>query len=182
MSVQSTKPFEIQVVHVSDLSETVRGEIVSLCKRAFDEDMGYIFTSFADSTHFLGYLGDRLVSHAMWVTRYLQAGEDPMLRTAYVEAVATRERFRGRGYGSAIMKRLTEEAQEFDLAALSPANHAFYERLGWEPWRGPLFVRTEDGLLASPADEEVMVYYLPKTPPLDLTASLSVEWREGEVW
>jgi aminoglycoside 2'-N-acetyltransferase I len=65
---------------------------------------------------------------------------------------------------------------------LSPFNVKFYERLGWELWRGPLFIRTEKGLIPSPTDEEVMIFRLPETPDLDLTAPLSVEWREGEAW
>jgi hypothetical protein len=41
-----------------------------------------------------------------------------------------------------------------------------------------------DTLLASPPEdaEEVMIYRLPRTPTLDLTLSLSAEWREGELW
>jgi aminoglycoside 2'-N-acetyltransferase I len=59
---------------------------------------------------------------------------------------------------------------------------AYYERLGWELWRGPLYVRAEAGLLRSPNDGEVMILRLPKTPDLDFDRSLSIEWREGEVW
>jgi hypothetical protein len=56
-----------------------------------------------------------------------------------------------------------------------------YARLGWEFWRGPLFIRRAGRLIPTP-DEEVMILRLPKTPPLDLEAPLSVEWREGELW
>lgn len=54
-------------------------------------------------------------------------------------------------------------------------------RLGWETWRGPLFIRTADGLLPTP-DEDVMIRRLPRTPALDVTQSLSAEWRQGELW
>jgi len=80
------------------------------------------------------------------------------------------------------MRRLIAEVQDYDLAALSPFNVDYYERLGWELWRGPLFIRTKEALVPSPADEEVMIFRLPKTPPLDLDAPLSAEWREGELW
>jgi aminoglycoside 2'-N-acetyltransferase I len=56
-----------------------------------------------------------------------------------------------------------------------------YARLGWELWRGPLFVRTDAGLMPTP-DEEVMILRLPRTTPLDLDSPLSAEWREGELW
>jgi len=53
--------------------------------------------------------------------------------------------------------------------------------LGWELWRGPLYIRTAEGPLATPS-AEVMILKLPRTPPLDLEAALSAEWREGELW
>ena len=110
------------------------------------------------------------------------------MRTAYVEGVATEEAYRNRGFATAIMKRVAKEIQDFDLAGLSPFSVTYYERLGWELWRGPLFIRTDDGLLPSPEDEEVMILRLPSDvirphiPDLDLDAPLSAEWREGELW
>ena len=77
--------------------------------------------------------------------------------------------------------RLAEEIQDFDLAALSPFSISYYEKLGWEPWRGPLLIRTDDGLLPTP-DYEQATTGLPNTPELDLDAPLSAEWREGELW
>lgn len=116
------------------------------------------------------------------VTRYLQAGTNPILRTAYIEAVATEVNYRNRGFATSIMKHLVGEIQDYELAALSPFNIEFYRRLGWELWQGPLSIRTNDNFLASPEDEEVMIFRLPKTPPLDLNAPLSAEWRDGELW
>jgi Predicted acetyltransferase involved in intracellular survival and related acetyltransferases len=130
----------------------------------------------------LGRFDGHLVSHALWVTRYLQAGHGPLLRTAYVEAVATDPDYQRRGFATAVMQRLAAEVKDFELAALSPSDPAFYARLGWQLWRGPLFIRTEDGLLASPDEEQVMILRLPRTPLLDLDMPLSAEWRQGELW
>jgi len=94
----------------------------------------------------------------------------------------TEEAYRDRGFATAMMRRLASEIRDFDLAALSPFSVAYYERLGWELWRGPLWIRTEDGPLPSPADEAVMILRLPHTPILDLRQPLSAEWREGELW
>jgi len=59
---------------------------------------------------------------------------------------------------------------------------AFYARLGWECWRGPLSVRVGARLVPTP-DEEVMALRLPRTPtPLDLSLPLAVSWRLGDVW
>ena len=38
-------------------------------------------------------------------------------------------------------------------ARSAPGSHHFYERLGWETWRGPAFVRTPDGDRRTPEDE-----------------------------
>jgi aminoglycoside 2'-N-acetyltransferase I len=56
-----------------------------------------------------------------------------------------------------------------------------YTRLGWERWRGPLFIRTAERLLATPG-ETVMIHRLATTPALSLDDSLSAEWREGDLW
>ena len=182
MSPDPMERLDIKVLHSSLVSEILREEILSLCNRAYETDMAAILETFLDATHVLGYYRDTLVCHALWVTRYLQVGKDPIMHTAYVEAVATDADYRNRGFASSVMKHLIDEIQEYELAALSPFSVQYYERLGWERWRGPLFIRTKGDLLPSPAGEEVMIYRLPGTPVLDLDAPLSAEWREGELW
>lgn len=173
--------FYTRIVPAAALTEAQRAAILDLCCAAYEEDIGPIWDLFPEATHVLGYLEGTLVSHALWVTRWLQVGEGPLLRTAYVELVATAPAQQGQGFATAVMQRLQATVQDYDLAALCPAVPEWYARLGWEPWRGPLAIRTETGLLATP-DELVMVLRLPKTPPLDLDALLSAEWRPGEVW
>ena len=183
MSIDQLEYFEIKVIHSKLTSETLRKEIVSLCNRAYEQNMETLFETFVDATHILGYYNDLLVCHALWVTRHLQVGTNPILHTAYIEAVATETNFRNRGFASAIMKYAIGEIHDYELGALSPFRVEYYERLGWERWRGPLFIRTKEGNLMPSLDgEEVMIYRLPKTPILDLNAPLSAEWREGELW
>jgi aminoglycoside 2'-N-acetyltransferase I len=170
------------VVAGKDLTPEEREAVVALCDLAYDEDMGMIISEFVDPIHVLGFQDEQLVSHALWVTRYLKPEGLPLLRTAYIEAVATHPDFQHRGFASAIMCRLVEEIQDFDIAGLAPFNVDYYARLGWELWRGPLYERREDGLIASPPEDELMIHRLPGTPVLDLNAGISIEWREGEVW
>jgi hypothetical protein len=80
------------------------------------------------------------------------------------------------------MKRLAMEIADYEIGALSPAETSLYSHLGWELWQGPLFHRKEGNWLPDPQDEVAMIMRLPKTPALDLTLPLSIEWREGEVW
>ena len=81
------------------------------------------------------------------------------------------------------MRRLQAEIIDYDLGGLSenPDFRFWYQRLGWESWRGQLLIRTEQGLLPTPG-EHCMILRLPKTPALDLGSSLSAEWRTGELW
>lgn len=180
----TTNRLDLQVISGNALSPQRKDEIILLCNRAYEEDLTGLFATFTDATHILGYTDGLLISHALWVTRYLQAGTGPLMRTAYVEMLATDLAYRGRGFAAAIMRRIIDEVQGYNLAALSPFGREYYQRLGWELWQGPLWIRMGDTLLASPPEdeEEVMIYRLPRTPTLDLTLSLSAEWREGELW
>jgi aminoglycoside 2'-N-acetyltransferase I len=171
----------LTLAEAASLAPPERARIIALCSLAFDEDFGSLFDLLGGATHLLAHLDGQIVGHACWVTRRLQPAGLPMLKTAYVEAVATHPDLQGRGVGSAVMRRIHDLIRPYDLGALSPAHPRFYARLGWEPWRGPLAIRTDDGLLPTP-DEEVMIRRTPRTPPLDLDTMLTAEWRVGELW
>ncbi len=166
-----------------DLSKRERSEILTLCTGAYRIDYRPFMATFPDPTHVLGRAGGKLVSYALWITRWLQNGDAKPWRAAYVEGVATDERYRRRGYASAVMRRLAEEIKDFDIGGLSTGRSInLYASLGWQLWRGPLFIRTDGGLIPTPEEKGVMVLALPKTPPLNLDTPLSAEWREGELW
>lgn len=171
----------IKILPGDELTPQAYADVLEMCNRAYEEDLGALFNTFNHTTHVLGYLGGALASHAMWVTRWLQAGDGPLLRTAYVEMVATEPRLQRRGLATAVMRRLAESITEYDLGALCTGSPEFYARLGWVDWRGALFIRAREGLMLVP-DERVMILWLPKTPALDLDLPLSAEWRAGELW
>ncbi len=170
-----------EVVSGRSISASCGQEIINLCSAAYEEDFRHYMELLPNPVHLLARRSGTLVSHAAWVTRWLQVKEDKVLRTAYVEAVATAPEYQRRGFASAVMQHLITHIDDFDIGALSPSDADFYERLGWELWRGPLAVRTEQCLMSTPG-EEVMIYRLLRTPKLDLKNLLTVEWREGEVW
>ncbi len=171
----------LNIVAGRELSSTDRAAVNELCSRAFETDFAPLLNTFREPTHVLAKFDGVLVSHALWVTRWLQAGRGPLLRTAFVEAVATEPTYQGQGYATQVMRAVQTAIADYDLAGLSTGSPDFYARLGWQSWRGPLFVRTEVGLLATPTDS-VMILLLPHTPPLDLDGPLSAEWRVGELW
>lgn len=181
MNRSEENQISLHVAPVAGLAGQQRQAIIDLCTHAYEEDFSSIFEALPGAVHVLGYHGGLLVSHAAWVTRWLQPAGLPPLRTAYVEAVATHPAHQGKGYASAVMRHLASQLDDYDLAGLSPSDPAFYARFGWELWRGPLAIRTDGGLLQTP-DEQVMVLRLPRTPALDLAAALTAEWRPGELW
>jgi aminoglycoside 2'-N-acetyltransferase I len=124
-----------------------------------------------------------LVAHAAVVERELHVGGRP-LRTGYVEAVATAPAHHGRGYGRRVMEAVASHIRDnFELGALGTGVQGFYERLGWRIWQGPSSVRTASGEQPTPdEDGYILVLTTPSSPPLDLTAAISCDWREGDVW
>lgn len=179
MEAQDEITFEI--VSGDSLSAPDRQAIVDLCSAAYEEDFRPYLEVLPNPVHLLARRSNIPVSQAAWVTRWLQVNEGEVLRTAYVEAVATAPESQRQGLASAVMRHLVTYLDEFDVGALSPSDARFYERLGWQSWRGQLAVRTEQGLVPTP-EEEVMIYQLARTPKLDLNDLLTVEWRQGEVW
>ncbi|MDE2778085.1 MAG: GNAT family N-acetyltransferase [Chloroflexota bacterium] len=184
--------FDFQIVEAGRLTSAVRAEVLGLCNSAYGEDVSHLFAAYTADVHVLARMGRVLVGHGMIVTRWLQAGAGPLLRTAYIELVATAEACRNQGIGARMVRELAgyAAANPYDLAALCPADTGLYGHLGWQYWRGPLFIRprVSPGQKETPAliptpEERVMILRLPSTPPLDLNQPLSAEWRGGgELW
>ncbi len=184
-------PITLRCIPAARLSPNLRNRIHQLCDLAYGEALTHLFAAYTADHHIVAIQDGVPVSHAMTVTRWLQAGSGPPLRTAYVELVATAPDCQGRGLATAVMERLAREiaGQNYALGALCPARDGLYRRLGWEYWRGPLFIR-QPGLPGAPQpwllptpEERVMILRLPRTPPLDLELALSAEWRAGgELW
>lgn len=142
-----------------------------------------------DWAHALGGLhvwtsgGAGLLSHAALVERTLSCGGHA-LRVGYVEAVATAAEHRRRGHGSRVMTAITELIRErYPMGALSTASPGFYQRLGWERWRGPTFVVTREGRQRTLGDDGgIMILRTRRSPDLDVDDDIVCDWRPGDVW
>lgn len=182
LATQSSMPLTVEQIASAALPAPVRRQLLALSAEAYGEELAHYFADIGPGIHLLGWHEDRLVSHAMWVPRTLYYGSDQQLNAAYVELVATRATDRRHGFATQVMRHLQRAIHTYDVGALAPSESGFYERLGWELWRGPLMVRTSSGVEAT-SDETVMVLRLPNTPhDLDLDGALMVDWRPGEVW
>jgi aminoglycoside 2'-N-acetyltransferase I len=168
-----------------DLSEETRAAIIQLCVAAHQEENFKNLFEYVPSGgwHFLARHEDTLVSHAMVTTRWLQPDGYPLFKTAYVDAVATLPAYQGQGFGSAVMRRLADEIDaRYVIACLETDKEGFYERLGWQTWRGPLAGRGENGLVPTPGQNGIMVLRLSQTPLLDFDSMLTIECQPGRIW
>lgn len=178
-------PLTVRVARTEDLDPIARASVIGVCVAAHQSEEFHCLFSYIPSggRHFLAYRGGELVSHAVVTTRWLQPASQPLLKTAYVDAVATHPAHEGRGYGSAVMRRLASAIDDdYVIGCLQTGRETFYTRLGWEVWRGPLAGRGAAGLVPTPDQTGVMVLRLSKSPALDLDAALTIECQETRIW
>jgi aminoglycoside 2'-N-acetyltransferase I len=174
----------LRTLRTSELDEATRAAVVRLCLDAHQVgDFENLFSYLPpDGLHVLADLGDELVGHAVVTTRWLQPLELPLLRTAYVDAVSTSPAQQRQGIGSAVMTQLASAIGDYDVACLETDRVSFYERLGWEEWRGPLAGRSFEGLIPTPDQHGVMILRLPRTPELDPDTLLTIEVQPARIW
>lgn len=180
-----TEPANVKSFKTEELDADTRKVIVNLCVAAHQEDDFENLFSYVPSGawHFLAFQGEQLVSHAMVTTRWLQPEGHPILKTAYIDAVATLPSAQGRGHGSTLMRHLARKiAGEYVIACLETDRMEFYERLGWETWRGPLAGRSEQGLIPTPEQKGIMVLRFSQTPALRLESTLTIECQDERIW
>jgi aminoglycoside 2'-N-acetyltransferase I len=178
-----TTSLDIRVRRTRQLDAALRATIVELCTEAHGKDFSRLFFYLpTDGMHFIAYRGDQIISHAVVTTRWVQPERLPVLRTAYVDAVATLPAYQRRGYGSAIMRELTAHITDYDLACLETDRVTFHERLGWQRWRGPRAGRSGAELIPTPDHQNIMILRLANTPPLDLDRMLTIEAQAGRIW
>jgi aminoglycoside 2'-N-acetyltransferase I len=175
--------FNVAVAHTADLDPVALTAVRTLLDAAFDGD----FTD-ADWDHTVGgmhvmaWAGDELAGHAAVVQRRL-VHQGRALRAGYVEGVAVRADQRRRGVGAAVMAPLERIIRAaYDLGALSSSEMAvpFYEARGWRRWQGQTWALTPTGVTRTEDDDDG-VYVLP-VAPVDVTADLTCDWRDGDVW
>ena len=168
-----------------DLDAATKASIIQVCVEAHQEEdfKNLFFYIPSGGWHFLAYHNDQLVSHAVVTTRWLQPEGQPLLKTAYVDAVATLPAYQGRGYASDVMRQLAKDIdREYIIACLETEHETFYEHLGWEVWHGPLAGRNDDELIPTPDQNGIMILRLSQTPALNLNQRLTIECQSGRIW
>lgn len=175
----------VRVIESADLAPDVLESLRDLCDEAFGERFDDNDWQHAvGGRHVVAFSGREVMAHAAVVPRELWV--DGVLHLAlYVEAVATDPSLQGQGIGTQVMEAVGELIESDDvLAALSSGSPQFYERLGWERWEGPTYVRRGDDLVRTP-DEDDSVLVLRRGHDLqriDLTAPIACQDRSGDAW
>ena len=178
----------IRIAQTEELMPADIAAVSALCEAAFAEPWKDAWEQVGPGLHAIAEEGGRPVAHAMVVDRRLYLGHEPdlALDVGYVEWVAAHPGIQGHGHGTRVMHEIGRIiTDEYVLGALATSSNAFYERLGWETWRGPTSVRMLDGLRVRSADEDghVMILRSPRTPTdLDPAGPIAVDWRAGESW
>jgi GNAT superfamily N-acetyltransferase len=180
-----TYPITIKIFETEELDAVIRNAIIDVCVAAHEEEDFKNLFSYIPSggLHVLAYQREKLVSHAVATTRWLQPEGHPLLKTAYIDAVSTLPSHQGQGYGSAVMRHLADALDsKYVIACLETEREGFYILLGWETWRGALAGRSEHGLVPTPEQKGIMILRLSQTPPLDLDSALTIECQDARIW
>lgn len=190
MQLQETRAARLRevhtarLIHTADLDAETREGARRMLIAAFAGD----FTD-ADWEHCLGgmhaliWRHGALIAHAAVVQRRL-LHDGTALRCGYVEGVAVREDCRGQGLGTAVMDAAEQVIRGgYQVGALGATDAAreMYLARGWVPWRGPTSVLAPTGITPTP-DDDGAVLVLPLSADLDVSAALTCDWRDGDVW
>ena len=175
---------ELHVAHTADLDPAAVKAARALLDDVFagemtDDDWEHAL----GGVHALVWEGPALIGHASVIQRRL-LHHGRALRAGYVEAVAVRADRQGRGHGAAMMAALERVLRgAYDLGALGATDEGagFYAARGWQLWRGPSSVLTPTGVRRTREDDGA-IYVFELTVPLDISAELTCDWRDGDVW
>lgn len=175
---------QITVAHTADLDAPTLAVVRELLNGAFgngftDDDWEHAL----GGMHALVWEGTDLAGHGSVVQRRL-LHQGRALRTGWIEGVAVRADRRGHGYGAAVMDALERVVRGgYELGGLSSSDEAvtFYAARGWRLWQGPCSVLTPTGIVPA-HDVRGGIYVLPGRVPLDVSAEITCDWRDGVPW
>ena len=174
---------QLRTAHTADLDPATLASARALLYDVFEDMTDDDWEHALGGVHALAWDGAELVGHGSVVQRRLLY-QGRALRTGYVEGVGVRADQRNLGHGSAIMTELERVVRNaYDLGALGATDEAvdFYRGRGWQCWEGPSSALTPSGVRRT-EDDDGGIYVLPVTIPLDPSAELTCDWRDGDVW
>jgi len=175
---------QVTLATTAELSSDDVSEIRALMAAAFEDFSDDDWTHALGGWHAIVREEGAIVAHGAVVARRIGVGEREV-RAGYVEAVGVRPDRQRQGLGTAVMTALGAIVQrDYDLGVLSSGEWGFYDRLGWERWRGPTFVRLADGSMTRTPDDDdgVMVLRAGVSAIVDLATPICCDDRPGDPW
>ncbi|BBC38366.1 hypothetical protein SGFS_096600 [Streptomyces graminofaciens] len=173
----------IETRTTEELGKGGRAELRTMLEGCFGERYGdTAWQHCLGGIHYLLRYRGELAAHGSLVPRWFKQG-NVALRGMYGESMATVPHLRHRGLGSIVVAMATAEIRlHHEIGVFAASKYEFYERQGWQKWRGPTFVRTdEETLPAAPARGAVM-FRLPVDSSVNPDADLTTDWRDGDIW
>jgi aminoglycoside 2'-N-acetyltransferase I len=173
----------VRVAHTADLTTDELAAARALVFAAFDDCTEDDWEHCLGGIHAMVWEGDAMVAHGAVVQRRLIYKERP-LRTGYVEGVAVRSDRRRQGFGAAVMSELERVIKAaYQLGALGTTDDGFpfYMARGWRQWKGRTYALTPAGIIRT-AEEDEAILVLEASSAVDVTADLTCDFREGELW
>jgi aminoglycoside 2'-N-acetyltransferase I len=173
----------IQLAHTADLDAGTLTAARALLDAAFGPITDHDWEHALGGMHALMWEQGALIGHASVVQRRL-VYRGRALRTGYVECVGVRPDRQRQGVGAAMMGELERVIRAaYDLGALgaTEAGAALYRSLGWRQWQGETWGLTPSGPVRTES-EDGDIFVLEVGDELDLTARLTCDWRDGDLW
>jgi aminoglycoside 2'-N-acetyltransferase I len=175
---------ELQVAHTADLDTATLDAARALLEDVFvDEFTEHDWEHALGGIHAIVWEDGVPIAHASVVQRRLVHG-GRALRAGYVEGVGVRADRRRRGHAATMMDALERVIRgAYELGALGASEDAveLYAGRGWLRWSGPTSALTPDGVVRT-EEEDGSIFVLPVDVPLDPSAELTCDWRDGDVW
>jgi aminoglycoside 2'-N-acetyltransferase I len=173
-----------QVAHTADLDPAALTSARALLDEVFGADMtDHDWDHALGGVHALVWEEGALIGHASVVQRRLLYN-GRALRTGYVESVAVRPDRRRRGVGAAMMEeieRMILAAYELGALGATEEGAALYRSRGWRQWQGETSALTPSGPVRTESEDgDVYVFEVGTT--LDVHATLTCDWRDGDLW
>ncbi len=158
-------------------------QILNLLILAFDGDFSDgDWRNSCGGVRIIGCVDGEIVAHAAIVSRKILVNAAEV-NVGYVEGLAVHPSFQGLGFGKHLVQKVTDLClANHALSLLSTDEHALYESVGWQKFRGESFVCEESGLVRTPEEDRGLMFLAP-LGNADLDPHVLVCFdREGEPW
>jgi len=132
--------------------------------------------------YFIGFLDDLIIAHGSVVSRKVFIDEQAVT-VGYVEAIAVLPSYWQKGFGTQLMKEVTQFCLEnYELSMLSTDENYFYERLGWKRFEGESFARSGDLEVRTLEEDEGLMLLPGNASQIGVIRRAVCESRSGDDW